>query len=153
MATRSVAVPRFVPATGLGLSVAGLAVSAYLTVAHYTSPSVLACGESGLVNCARVTTSPESVLFGIPVAVLGVAFFAAMVGLNLPAAWRSTSPVLWGARLGLAAVGMALVLWLIYAELFRIGSICVYCTAVHVLTFALFVLVSFNAEPGPRLVR
>jgi len=139
-----------VPATGLALSVAGLAVSTYLTVAHYTSPSVLACSGSGIVDCAKVTTSSESVIAGIPVAVLGLVFFAAMVGLNLPAAWRSTSPAIWRTRLALATVGMVMVLWLVYAELFRIGSICIYCTAVHLLTFGLFVLVVFNPRPRER---
>jgi uncharacterized membrane protein len=32
------------------------------------------------------------------------------------------------------------VLYLIYAELFIIGSICLYCTSVHTITFVLFVL-------------
>ena len=36
---------------------------------------------------------------------------------------------------------MVFVLWLVYAELIRIHSICLYCTAVHVLTFLLFALV------------
>jgi uncharacterized membrane protein len=136
-----------VPATGLALSVAGLGFSIYLTVAHYTSPSVLACSGSGVVDCAKVTTSQESMIAGVPVALLGIVFFVAMIGLNLPAAWRSARPSVWRGRLVLASVGMAMVLWFVYAELFRIGSICTYCTVVHVLTFGLFVLVVFNPRP------
>jgi uncharacterized membrane protein len=37
-------------------------------------------------------------------------------------------------------VGIGFVLYLLYAELFDIGSICLYCTSVHVITFVLFVL-------------
>jgi uncharacterized membrane protein len=37
--------------------------------------------------------------------------------------------------------GIGFVLYLIYAELFEIKAICEYCTGVHVVTFALFVLV------------
>ena len=33
-------------------------------------------------------------------------------------------------------------LWLVYAELFIIRAICLWCTVVHVLTFTLFVLVA-----------
>jgi uncharacterized membrane protein len=37
------------------------------------------------------------------------------------------------------------VIYLLYAELFIIGSICLYCTSVHVITFVLFVLTVFAA--------
>ena len=40
------------------------------------------------------------------------------------------------------------VLYLIYAELFSIGAICLWCTSVHVITFALFVLIVFGAAAG-----
>ena len=40
---------------------------------------------------------------------------------------------------------MAFVLWLVYAELFLIGAICLFCTAVHALTFILFALVISRA--------
>ncbi len=36
-------------------------------------------------------------------------------------------------------------LYLLYAELFQIGSICLYCTSVHVITFLLFVLTGLAA--------
>jgi uncharacterized membrane protein len=31
-----------------------------------------------------------------------------------------------------------MVLWLVYAELFLINAICLYCTAVHIMTVLLF---------------
>ena len=42
-------------------------------------------------------------------------------------------------------VGIGFVLYLLYAELFIIGSICLYCTSVHAITFLLFVLTAFAA--------
>jgi uncharacterized membrane protein len=42
-------------------------------------------------------------------------------------------------------VGIGFVLYLVYAELFTIGSICLYCTSVHVITFLLFALTAFAA--------
>lgn len=127
------------------VSLAGVAVATYLTVAHFTTPALLSCPDTGIVNCAKVTTSPESVIVGIPVAVLGLAFFVAMVVLNLPRSWSASGPLgAWAARLRLAGVivGICFVLYLVSAELLIIGSICIYCTAVHVLTFVLFVLVA-----------
>jgi uncharacterized membrane protein len=42
-------------------------------------------------------------------------------------------------------VGIGFVLYLVYAELFIIGAICLYCTSVHTITFLLFGLTVFAA--------
>jgi len=135
--------------TALILSVAGLGVSIYLTVAHYTSSSLLVCSDKGVINCAKVTTSPESMVFGIfPVAVLGLAFYVFMVAINSPWAWRARHPAIWWARLGGIVTGIGFVLYLLYAEIIQIGNICLWCTSVHVITFLLFVLLVFYATLG-----
>jgi uncharacterized membrane protein len=127
------------------LSLAGLGVSIYLTIAHFTDKPLAGCSESGLVNCTKVTTSPQSYVFGIPVAVLGLAFFVAAVALMSPWAWRWARRDVALIRLASLVVGMGFVLYLLYAELFTIGSICLYCTSVHAITFLLFVLTAFAA--------
>src|SRR5215469_4463086 len=126
--------------TTLVLALAGLGVSIYLTIAHFTESSLAGCSESGLVNCTKVTTSPESYVFGIPVAVLGLAFFVFAVAIMSPWAWQSARREIHLARIASQVVAIGFVLYLIYAELFTIGSICLYCTSVHVITFVLFVL-------------
>jgi uncharacterized membrane protein len=131
--------------TTLVLALAGLGVSIYLTIAHFTESSLAGCSESGLVNCTKVTTSPESYVFGIPVAVLGLAFFVFAVAIMSPWAWQSARREIHLARLASMVVGIGFVLYLIYAELFTIGSICLYCTSVHAITFVLFVLTAFAA--------
>jgi uncharacterized membrane protein len=57
-----------------------------------------------------------------------------------PWVWRSTRREVAWARLGSLVVGIGFVLYLVYAELFEIDNICLYCTSVHVITFLLFVL-------------
>ena len=148
--------PRWLQLATLALSVFGLGVSVYLTIAHYTTAAVLACSDKGFVNCAKVTTSAQSVVFGIfPVAVLGLAFYVFMVAVNTPWAWgstwawRSRLPVIYWARLGSVVIGMVFVLYLVFAEIVQIGSICLWCTSVHVATFALFVLLVFHASSRP----
>jgi uncharacterized membrane protein len=133
--------PRWVGRSTLVLAAAAVAVSAYLTIAHYTTPNVLACSASGTIDCARVTTSTQSRFLGIPVAVLGLMWSIAMVALCSPFAWRSRTPWIRAARLILVCTGMLFVLWLVYAELFVIRAICLWCSAIHALTFALFVVV------------
>jgi uncharacterized membrane protein len=130
----------------LVLSLAGFGVSIYLTIAHYTTPKILDCSANGVIDCTKVTTSPESMVFGVfPVAVLGLAFYVFMVAINTPWAWRAQLPAIWWARLGSAVVGIGFVLYLIYVEIIQIGNICLWCTSVHVITFALFVLMIFAA--------
>ena len=131
------------------LAIAGLGVSIYLTIAHYTSSSILACSDKGLVNCGLVTTSPESMVFSIfPVAVLGLAFYVFMVAAVSPWAWRLKYPQLAWARLASVIVGIGFVLYLVYTELFTLNAICLWCTSVHVLTFLLFVLIVGGAAAG-----
>src|SRR4029077_939481 len=127
------------------LAVAGLGLSIYLTIAHFTESALAGCSESGLVNCTKVTTSAESYAFGIPVAVLGLAFFVFGAVIMSPWAWRANRREIHLARIASVVVGIGFVLYLLYAELFTIGSICLYCTSVHVITFLLFVLTAFAA--------
>jgi uncharacterized membrane protein len=127
------------------LSLAGLGVSIYLTIAHFTDKPLAGCSESGAINCTKVTTSPQSYVFGIPVAVLGLAFFVAAVALMSPWAWQWNRREVALIRIASLVVGMGFVLYLLYAELFIIGSICLYCTSVHAITFLLFVLTIFAA--------
>ena len=40
--------------------------------------------------------------------------------------------------------GIVFVLYLVYTELFTLNAICLYCTAVHIITFLLFALIMFS---------
>jgi uncharacterized membrane protein len=114
------------------LSIAGAGISAYLTYEHYSGSASLACPDTGTVDCLKVTTSSYAAVLGVPVALLGLLFFVAMTLLCLPQAWRAPLP--WLPRLRAVALlgGAAFVLYLVWAELFRLDAICLWCTAVHV---------------------
>ncbi len=124
----------------LALSLMGLGISAYLTYTHF-QPQALVCSDTGLINCAKVTTSAQSRFLGIPVAILGLGYYLVMTVMNLPPLWRSADRRVHLARLALAVVGIAFALWLVAAELVIIDNICIWCTSVHVVTFLLFVLI------------
>jgi uncharacterized membrane protein len=113
----------------LVVAVLGLVVSAYLTVEHFTSPAILACPEGATVNCAKVTSSAWSFLLGVPVALLGLLFFAGMAVLVSPAGWRRRrlDPV----RVVGAVAGVVMALYLVWIELFRVDAICLWCTGAH----------------------
>ena len=141
--------PRWPGVVGTVLSVLGLGVAGYLTYEHFTASSTLACSDNGIVNCLKVTTSSYSAVAGVPVAVLGLVFFAIMLVLQLPPMWLRPEPLVRIGRLAWAVVGLGTVLYLLYAELFAIDAICLWCTSVHVLTLVLFGTTVFATSSYP----
>jgi len=114
----------------LALSLAGVGISIYLTLLHYAGVTP-ACPMSGPVDCEAVLTSSYSVIAGstIPTSVAGIVWFA-------------VSAVIWGWRIGplhllWSAIGLATALYLVFVELVVIRVICLWCTAAHVLVFAI----------------
>lgn len=145
VAETPVGAPRWAAPVTLTLVLLGVAVASYLTYAHFTSPEVLACSDKGTINCAKVTTSAQSVFLGVPVAVLGLGYFLAVAPLMLPAAWRSSDRRLRWGRLAAVTAGLGFVFWLLYAELFILDAICLWCSVVHVLTLLLFTATALAA--------
>jgi len=139
-------VARWVAPVTTAMALAGTGVSLYLTIAHYGDPDLLVCSDTGTVNCGAVTSSEASLLFGIPVALLGLLWFMAVTVLCLPIAWRAANRLVHQARLLALVAGMGFVLWLIYAELIIVGAICLWCTVAHVVAFGLFVVVVMTAS-------
>jgi len=114
------------------LGLLGLGISLYLTLAHYASGQIpLACASGGVVNCELVTSSAESVIGPVPVALLGVVWFAVQLGLT-----KVNGPY----QLAWAATGLAFIFYLVCVELFVIGALCLWCTAVHLIVVAQFLL-------------
>jgi uncharacterized membrane protein len=144
--------PRGLLAAALSVCIAGLLVSAYLTYEHFTASSTLACPNTGTINCAKVTTSEYSRLAGIPIALLGLLFFAGMTLLCTPPLWRQRTPWPGRARLAAATMGLLFVFYLVWAELFRINAICLWCTVVHALTLALFAVLAVVQALAPTTV-
>jgi uncharacterized membrane protein len=142
-------VPRWMPAGSLLLAGAGLLAAAYLTYEHFTASTTLACPDTGAINCQKVTTSEQSVVIGIPVVLYGLFFFVVMLVACLPALWRNQSPLVRYGRLGFALVGVGFAAYLVYAELFVINAICLWCTAVHLLTLLLFGVIAFGTALLP----
>jgi uncharacterized membrane protein len=137
--------PRWPWIAGTTLSALGLVVAGYLTYEHYTASTTLNCpAGGGIVNCLKVTTSQYATIHGLPVAVLGLVFFAVMMGLQSRSAWASTSPGVRAGRVLWSLTGVGTAAWLVYAELFRLDAICLWCTAVHIVAIVLFGLTAFG---------
>jgi uncharacterized membrane protein len=139
----------------MALALIALIVSGHLTVDHYSSTSDVACSASGLMDCGLVTSSPQSEILGVPVALLGVGWALAMLVLSVPRLWYSDRRPVRTVRAVLAWSGIGAVAWFVYVELFLIRAICLWCSIVHVTALALFALslVPARTAPGPQVSR
>jgi uncharacterized membrane protein len=99
--------------SGLGLAIAG-----YLTAVHYAGAEPVCAIAHG---CATVQKSAYSELAGVPVALLGLAGYAAILAALARDARTATA--------GLAFAGFGFSAWLTYTEVFELHAICVWCVA------------------------
>lgn len=142
-AAKTPARPMWFLASAWLLTVAGLGISAYLTVTHYDE-AALVCSASSTVDCHAVTSSEYATLLGIPMPFLGLAFFVGFAALITPWALRSQWPPLRWGRIASTSVGVLFVVYLVTVELALLHKICLWCTGVHVITILLFILVLFD---------
>ncbi len=118
------------------LALIGLGVAAYLAYVE-TQAVAAVCGPVG--DCNTVQTSEYAYLFGIPIGVLGVLGYVAIL-----AAWG------WGkwqgdrraalALLAMTAFGVFFSIYLTYLEPFVIGAVCAWCLTSAVVMTALMLL-------------
>ena len=113
------------PGLAVALAAAGLAIAGYLTIVRL-SGGLPACGP--LEGCDQVASSPYSEVFGIPVAALGLGF-SSIVLASLLAWWRTGSRRAAVVAYGMGLVGVLVVAYLTYLELFVIHAICAWCVA------------------------
>lgn len=124
------------------LSLVGVGISVYLTAVHYENVP-LVCSNNGVVDCARVLSSPFSVIPGttIPITIPGLAWCLIAAVLAI-VGWRSILASRWVviAQFLLMLVGMVTVLYLVYVELVRLHTICAWCTALHCIILLMFLI-------------
>jgi uncharacterized membrane protein len=96
----------------------GAAIAAYLTYVHYAHTTPI-CTTGG---CEKVQKSKYAELAGVPVALLGLIAYAAIV---VTAARRGVAFAFAGVLLSL--VGVAFSGYLLWAQLGPIGAICQWC--------------------------
>ena len=107
-------------AAGL-VALAGVGVAGYLTWTHYSNSTVI-CVRGG--GCETVQHSSYSEIAGIPVALLGLIAYSAVLALVV---WDHPFARLAAATIAL--VGVAFGVYLLVVQLFVIDAICVWCVA------------------------
>jgi len=117
----------------IALSLAGVGVSLYLTLLHFSGVAPT-CPVSGAINCEAVLSSSYALIAGtsVPTSAAGIVWFGASA---LMWGWRS-DPL----HLAWSAIGLLAVVYLVFIEIVRLGVICLWCTAAHFLVVAIVMI-------------
>jgi uncharacterized membrane protein len=115
----------------------GVAVAGYLTYVHYAHVKAFCVAGGG--GCQRVQTSSYAKLAGVPVAVLGVAGYLAVL-----ASLAIRSEMARFAAAVITLVGFGFSASLTYRELFTIKAICQWCVVSAVLMTLLAILCTWR---------
>lgn len=120
------------------LSVVGVAVAAYMTIYKWTSNDSMCLGSG---ECATVNASPYSEVYGIPVALVGlVGYLAILAILWLEPRQRffeEQGPLM---VFGMGLAGFAFNIYLVYLEFYVIKALCPFCVVSQITMTILFVL-------------
>jgi uncharacterized membrane protein len=128
-----------------GVATVGLAIAGYLTAVHYDGGSPVCAIAHG---CATVQQSEYAELAGVPVALLGLLGYAAILVTLL----RDDEPARMATAL-LALSGAGFSLWLTYVEVFTLEAICIWCVGSAVCMLLLAILASLRVVASDELRR
>jgi uncharacterized membrane protein len=125
------------------LCLLGIGDAGYLTYVHYAGIKVACLSGGG--GCETVQASSYSKLDGIPVSVLGLIGYVAILGSLLVRGELGRI-----AGFGVALIGFGFSMYLTYRELFTIHAICQWCVGSAVLMTCLMIVtaVRFLRDPG-----
>ena len=113
----------------LVLSALGFADSAYLTIEHYLN-RIPPCSVGG---CETVLTSNFAVIFGVPLAAIGIAYYLTVFFMVLTGKMRWLT---W-----LVSAGFVISLLLLSLQAFVLHAFCLYCLGSLATSTLLFVFV------------
>jgi uncharacterized membrane protein len=128
----------------LVLTLLGLGVASYLTYAHYSGAEV-PCPKGG--GCETVQHSAYSKLAGVPVALIGLVGYVAILATLLAPEGETTRL----ATMVFTMTGFGFSLYLTSRELFSIHAICWWCVSSAVIMTLLMCLATWRFLSGDRL--
>lgn len=130
----------------MAFAVLGLGASSWSSYVHYsllTVPGYTSfCDVSGAISCTQAYLSQYGSLWGVPVALGGVVYFVTVlliagVAGQSAARGRENVPAY---VFALSTVALAFVLYLGWASLFKLNTVCLLCATTYVAVIALFVI-------------
>jgi len=118
----------------------GILDAGYLTWQHYGNIIAPCPVHFAFVDCGQVLHSQYSILFGIPLALLGVIFYCieTSIAICVFITKRAAGKLL---LLLFSLGGFLFSLYLVYIQLFLIKAICLYCIGSAAISTVYFVIV------------
>jgi len=117
------AAPRILLVIAL-LAVAGMVVSSVSLYHHYATSATSFCDFGETFNCDIVNRSRYSVMFGVPVALIGISGYFALLMLSTLFRSHPKTPAL---LIGASTLGLGFAFYLTYVEGFVLGAWCALC--------------------------
>jgi uncharacterized membrane protein len=125
------------------LAVVGIVLASFALREHYRTEGDSPCKINDVWDCGEVNHSPYASLFGIPVAIIGIAGYLGLGVLALRQMWR---PLLVA-----AVVGLAFSLYLTHIEKDVIRAWCIYCVgSLGIITLITLLSIGFNVFGGRK---
>jgi len=121
------------------LVLAGIVDTGYLTYKHYFD-SVVICSTGFFGNCGTVLTSEYSVIFGIPLTLLGLLHYLWLGSLFLMA-YVLESVIYKRFAFIQSALGLVVSIYLTYLQFFVINALCQYCLFSALLSVVMYMLI------------
>ncbi len=130
---------RYLPITLIILSLVGFIDALYLSYARYMHVDLPCSITNG--GCSVVAASPYAVMFGVPLAYLGLVFYLIMFTLTVVYYFKSNIVNFTKVLLGVTLFGAIDSLYFLYLQGFVINAFCIYCIISAIITFCLFAIV------------
>jgi len=132
----------------LALVIVGLLVSIYMTIYKVTSNDSMCLGSG---DCSTVNASIYSEVNGIPVAVVGVLGYLAILGTLLfenrnPFFKENATLIIFG----LALTGFLFTVWLIYVEIALLKALCPFCVTSQIAMTLIFIMAVIRLIKNPQ---
>jgi len=122
----------------VALAILGLLVSIYMTIYKVTANDSMCLGSG---DCSTVNASRYSEVNGIPVALIGVLGYAAIIGIH----WLERKNEFLEANgsmifFGISLIGFLFTLWLVYVEITILKALCPFCVTSQITMTIIFIL-------------
>jgi uncharacterized membrane protein len=135
--------------SSVALAILGMLVSIYMTIYKLTENPNMCLGNGG---CSVVNSSKYAEVYGIPVAVIGIGGYAAILLLlwlepRFPFLTENGTLIVFG----LALIGFLFTVYLIYVELALIHALCPFCVTSQITMTILFALSVFRLVRQPSI--
>lgn len=129
----------------------GVVDTAYLTETHLRRTALVCGAISSLSGCNIVASSSYSEIYGIPVALLGLLFYLAVITGTAFYYWHGRNKSLLRWLTAFTGAGLFFSLYLLYVQATVLKEFCQYCLISDLLTAIIFAILAVSYRRNRKL--